>query len=239
MNVQQMNLYQKLACIRDIADVIRKNKSGYGYKYASEDEILAKVKAGMSKYNVTIYPEVVQDKVVVEPREYVKHKFAKNGDRLPDEECIEYTTKSEMLMHIVNNDNPEDQIIVPWYMVATSSDTAQSYGSALTYANRYFHLKFFNIATPEDDPDAWKKKKADALEKENAEAVKAIVDRIDRIVKANANDANKEKVVAAIKKFVHKDDGKPSANYFDIKDIDIANTVLAELMKLFADNKEE
>lgn len=237
--VENLNLYQRLACIRGIADVIRKNKSGYGYKYASEDEILARVKAGMSKYHVTIYPEIVSDTVQVERRDYTKKKYSKTGDALPPEECVEYTTRANMNMHIVNDDNPNEQIIVPWFMLATSSDTAQSYGSALTYANRYFHLKFFNIATPDDDPDSWRQKKMDALEKENTEAAKTIVARIDKMVRANTTDTNKDSVVNMIKKYVRKDDGKPSANYFDVKDVDVANTLFAELTKMFNVNKEE
>ena len=129
----------------------------------------------MSKYHVTIYPEIVSDTVQVERRDYTKKKYSKTGDALPPEECVEYTTRANMNMHIVNDDNPNEQIIVPWFMLATSSDTAQSYGSALTYANRYFHLKFFNIATPDDDPDSWRQKKMDAIEKENVDAAKAII----------------------------------------------------------------
>ena len=34
---EQMNIYQKLARIRKQVEVIQKNKSGYGYKYVSED----------------------------------------------------------------------------------------------------------------------------------------------------------------------------------------------------------
>lgn len=33
-------------------------------------------------------------------------------------------------------------------------------GSALTYGKRYYLLQFFNIPTPEDDPDAMEKKEA-------------------------------------------------------------------------------
>lgn len=47
---EQMNIYQKLARIRKQVEVIQKNKSGYGYKYVSEDEILAK--------NLGIYGQV-------------------------------------------------------------------------------------------------------------------------------------------------------------------------------------
>lgn len=47
---EQMNIYQKLARIRKQVEVIQKNKSGYGYKYVSEDEILAKISVFMDKY---------------------------------------------------------------------------------------------------------------------------------------------------------------------------------------------
>ena len=50
--IETMTLVEKLAGIRNMVEVIRKNKSGYNYKYVSEDEILARVTAGMDKYHV-------------------------------------------------------------------------------------------------------------------------------------------------------------------------------------------
>lgn len=57
--IKDLNLVQKLAGIRKMVEVIRKNKSGYNYKYVSEDEILARVTAGMDKYHVLLYPGIV------------------------------------------------------------------------------------------------------------------------------------------------------------------------------------
>lgn len=54
---EQMNIYQKLARIRKQVEVIQKNKSGYGYKYVSEDEILAKISVFMDKYGLSLIPE--------------------------------------------------------------------------------------------------------------------------------------------------------------------------------------
>ena len=47
MSEQTANIYQKLAKVRKQVEVIRKNKSGYGYKYVTEDEILAKISVFM------------------------------------------------------------------------------------------------------------------------------------------------------------------------------------------------
>lgn len=55
---EELNLQQKLAKIRKMTEVIQKNKKGFNYRYTSIDEILARVTAGMNKYNVSLYPNV-------------------------------------------------------------------------------------------------------------------------------------------------------------------------------------
>ena len=51
---EKLNLYQKLAKIRKIVDVVSKQKSGFKYTYADINEILAKVKGGMERYGVSL-----------------------------------------------------------------------------------------------------------------------------------------------------------------------------------------
>lgn len=65
MAEQNMNIYQKLAKVRKQVEVIQRNKSGYGYKYVSEDEILAKVSGLMDKYNLSLIPSVVHRVYIV------------------------------------------------------------------------------------------------------------------------------------------------------------------------------
>ena len=52
MAEEKLNLIQKLAKIRSIADVVSKDKKGYNYTYADITSILAKITAGMKKYGV-------------------------------------------------------------------------------------------------------------------------------------------------------------------------------------------
>ena len=84
-DVAAMNLWQKLAKVRDIADVVAKNKSGYGYRYVSEDEVLAVVKAGLSKYHISIYPMLDQENFSVECREFIKKKYDKASQNWIDD----------------------------------------------------------------------------------------------------------------------------------------------------------
>ena len=67
-----LNLYQKLAKIRKQVEVVQKNKSGYGYKYVTDDELLAKITVGMDKYGVSLVPNIVPGTLKVEPYTYKK-----------------------------------------------------------------------------------------------------------------------------------------------------------------------
>ena len=54
-------------------------------------------------------------------------------------------------------DKPEEQFEVTFYAVGQQDDVSKAHGTALTYAERYFLMKFFNIPTDEDDADAKEK----------------------------------------------------------------------------------
>ena len=77
---EQMNIYQKLARIRKQVEVIQKNKSGYGYKYVSEEEILAKISVFMDKYGLSLIPNIKQGSTIVSPYTYKKTKTTGKGD---------------------------------------------------------------------------------------------------------------------------------------------------------------
>ena len=60
-DLKNLNIYQKLAKIRKQVEVIQKNKAGYGYKYVSEDEILARISTFMDKYSLSLIPSITKD----------------------------------------------------------------------------------------------------------------------------------------------------------------------------------
>lgn len=69
-----MNLYQKLALIQEVVDVIQKDKAGYSYKYVSEAFLLPKITASMRKYGVSLLPGITPGTTKVEPYQYTKVK---------------------------------------------------------------------------------------------------------------------------------------------------------------------
>lgn len=215
-----------------MADVVAKNKKGYGYTYVSEDAILARVKAGMDKEGVVLEVTIVPDSVRIEPYSYEKTKGGKT------EIVNEFLVTGCMQFTWVDTDNPDSRIKSDWIFSGTQGDAAQALGSALTYANRYYLLKFLQIATPDDDPDAWKLRKKEAEEEEEQEAVRDMVDEIHSVVTKHLDsikdDGQKQAVRARIVEIAKKYQSK--GNYMKITDMAKAEALMGELVKEFGGN---
>lgn len=243
--IEEMSIYQKLAGIRKMVEVIRKNKSGYNYKYVSEDEILAKVTAGMDKYHVLLYPGIVPQTMGVTPYSYTKVKGVKGGGSV-EEKVNEVLINADMTFTWVNLDNHTDTLEVPWTLVGQQSDASQAVGSGLSYLNRYFLLKFFQIATPDDDPDNWRSKKQEAAQQEEKKLVDGMVEEIGVVVSEyfqtiTDDDALKKArgdLADVIRKYVKDAKGKPSGDYRNLKDMKTATDVF-EAIKNFIGGKAE
>lgn len=232
-----LNLVERLAKIREMVEVLRKNKSGFNYKYVTEDEILARVAAGMKKYRVSLIPRVIPGTLSVEPYHYVKTKNTKGGEQIK-EDINEILVHAEMTFTWVNNDDPGDTIVVEWAFAGQQSDASQAFGSALTYANRYFLMKYFQIATPDDDPDNWRGKKEEAEQEAELAVTRQIITKIDAHVRGyldlNDNSETARKTLSdTIKKYV-RNGNKPTADYVNyLTDPEVAGKLLDVLKAQF------
>ena len=225
---QDLNIYQKLSKIRKQVEVIQKNKAGYGYKYVSEDEILARISAFMDKYSLSLIPCVVRGSATVEPYHSKKTKSTKNGE-IYEENVNEVLVSADMTFTWVNNENPDEQVEVPWVLVGHQSDGSQSFGSGLSYAMRYFLLKFFNVATPDDDPDNWRSKQQAAGAAEDKMIAEQIIQAVNETIKQLlANNPGKSEEV---KKFVAK--YVKGGNYFAITESVLASKLLTDFKETF------
>lgn len=228
MAEQNLNIYQKLAKIRKQVEVIQKNKSGYGYKYVSEDELLAKISAFMDKYSLSLIPGIVHNSATVSPYCSKKTKTTGKGE-LYEENVNEVLVSADMVFTWVNNENPEEKVAVPWILVGHQSDGSQSFGSGLSYSMRYFLLKFFNVATPDDDPDKWRSKQKAAGAAEDKMIAEQIIQTVDEVIKGflaeNQNKADD------VKKFVAK--YVKGGNYFAISESVVASKLLSDFKETF------
>ena len=225
---ETLNIYEKLAKIRKQVEVIQKNKSGYSYKYVSEDMILAKITGFMDKYNLSLIPCIMHSSAVVAPYNTKKTKSTKNGE-IYEENVNEVLVSADMIFKWVNNNNPEEYIDVPWILVGHQTDGSQSLGSGLSYAMRYFLLKFFNIATPDDDPDKWRSEQKAAGVAEDKMIAEEIIQSFDTMVKEflSLNAGKAEEVKKLVTKYVK------GGNYFAITESVVASKLLNDFKETF------
>lgn len=154
--MSELNLKQKLIEIRKQVEFLQKDTQGYGYKYVSEDKVLFAIKDTMNELEVLLVPSVANHSV--REFEYInaKNKVVK-----------ENIVSGDMIFTWVNAENNET-LVVPFALYGQQQDASQAFGSGLTYCNRYFLLKFFQVATNENDPDkvvsAKKAKEAKSLD---------------------------------------------------------------------------
>lgn len=139
-----LNLFQKLVEVRKSIGSLHKDANGYNnnYQYVTGSQILSKIQDAMNYYNVLLFPKVLTQEL--SKREYTT-KYGKN--------VIEYTVFGEMTFTWIDADNPTEQLEVPFAYAGSQDDMARALGSALTYAERYFLIKSFNLPTDGEDPD--------------------------------------------------------------------------------------
>ena len=232
----QMNLTQKLACIRKLVEVVQKDKSGFNYKYVSIAEILAKVTAGEKKYNVSLVPRFVPESASLELVTTKGTKFTKTGQAY-ENITNEYLARG-IVVYTWIDDETGEKIEIPWFIAGSQADPAQALGSAMTYGLRQFLCQYFQISQPEDDPDNWRSKQKEAENAENAEIARAIVDEVhDRVTAIlESKPDERQRILDIVKKHV-KEKGRASANYYAIKDPSIARGLLDEILETYTANE--
>lgn len=226
------NIYQKLAEIRRQVEVMRKNKSGFGYNYVDEESILAKISVFMTRYNLSLIPGIVPGTTSVVPYHYLKTKTTKDG-KIFEEHRNEVLVTADTTWTWVNNDMPEERVVVPWTMVGQQEDASQSFGSGLTYSSRYFLLKYFNVATSDDDPDKFRAKQREAEKDEEKQTTDAILQALDNAIRAflEANPDRGGDVKTLASKYAK------GGNYRLIKESKVAARLYTDFKKEFL--KEE
>lgn len=223
-----MNIYQKLAKIRKQVEVMKRDAKGFNYTYTTEESILAKVTVQMDKLHLSLIPSIVPESTVVIPYSVTETKTTSKGD-VYDKNVNEILVQSDMVWTWVNNDNPDERIEVPWAMVGQQSDASQAFGSGLTYSSRYFLLKYFNIATSDADPDAFRKKQKAAEAEEQKLIASEITATIDTYLKDHVykKPEDRDAALEIVSKYIK------SGNYLEIRDPILARSLLAALQEKF------
>lgn len=133
------NIYQKLLTIQQRINGLGKDKQAFGYKYTTGDKVLGEIKPMMNDLGILLKQEVLSI-------ENCRQDYAtKNGNK------SEILSKVMMKFTWVDSETGEKDENL--FGANGQNDWDKGVGSALTYGERYFLLKYFHIATDEDDID--------------------------------------------------------------------------------------
>ena len=230
-NNEKLNIHQKLLKIADAAGILQKTKSGYNYKYVPEEEIQAKVTAGMQKYGVMLYHSIVPGTLQITPYTYEKYN-AKEKRNVPVNEFI---VQADSIYKWVDVEDPSSEIVVPWALCGQMEDVSQAFGAAETYCNRYFFMKSMQLATSEADPDNYRSKQKEAENYDESKELKKAAEELEKAVKQVVETGSKlmqngfeKEVIMAI---VGKHNGG-NQNPAGIKSVEVCEAVMKNFGEL-------
>ncbi len=139
---EKLNLHQRLLAVRSEVSYAKKDKKSNAdgkFPYVSSSQILSLIGPALIAAGVLLSTRILKTEVS-------DHTTAKGGHQYFTQIWTEHTW--------TNVDKPEDKMVCEWYGQGLDPGE-KGVGKAVTYAEKYFLLKFFNIATGEDDdPDS-------------------------------------------------------------------------------------
>jgi len=160
-----MNIYQKLIEVRKSVPYLQKDNKGHQFNYVSSSQALGTVRGKMDEMGLLLIPSVLENDVL--------DHVTKSGNH-------EYFTKVVVKFTWLNAEKPEETVECMW--IGQGLDSGEKgVGKALTYAEKYFLLKFFNVATDKDDPDSFKDKfkEPEIITEEQAKQIKSMIAETD------------------------------------------------------------
>lgn len=136
------NLYQKLLAVQKATDYLQKDGTSdprHGaYPYVTSARVLQHIRRAMDEQGLLLMMQIIDGQCFPHSVYDGKH----------------HLTVLKLEFTWVNADNPEERETLRWYGQGIDSGE-KGVGKALTYAEKYFLLKFFHVPTGEaDDPDA-------------------------------------------------------------------------------------
>jgi hypothetical protein len=185
----KMNIFQKLLEIQKQVNGLGKDKSSFNYKYVTGSKVLEHIKPIMNEYGLILKQEVLSidnDKI-----DYTNSKGASKTEVL-----------SKVMMKFTWIDSETGERDENMFGANGFNEFEKGLGSALTYAERYFLLKYFHISTDEDDIDNPNRKPTEVTRPSKAEAPtpkKPTISDLSKVKEALKKD--REATIAMLSKY--------------------------------------
>lgn len=147
-----MNLYEKIVEVRKCIDGFSKDKKSFSYDYVSGNQVLGKIREKMDELKLVLSPSC--HSCNHDEFHYTVTKYDKDTKQRETTEKTDFVVWGEMRYTWIDAANPDERFCEAWQYYGQQDDMSKAFGSALTYSERYYLLKFFGIPTDADDPDS-------------------------------------------------------------------------------------
>jgi len=171
-----MEIYKKLIKIQTQVSGLGKDKKAFGYDYVTGTKILSFIKPIMDAEGIILKQEIIS--IDNERQDYK----SKNGEK---SEILTKVMMKFTWVDVETGDKDEN-----YFGANGQNGWDKGVGSALTYAERYFLLKYFHIATDEDDIDQPKPLPIDGIKLLNG--CTTLKELQDAYTSLSKSDINKE-----------------------------------------------
>nr|DAN86939.1 MAG TPA: ERF superfamily protein [Caudoviricetes sp.] len=147
--MSETTLVEKLIQLRKKVPYIKKEQKQYiKFSVVSSETVLTEFNTHMNELNIYLKTEVVNKTIE-------RQKIAVNEKTKKD--IFSYLVTLDMKYTWINGDNPSEREEVTFSAIADDENSSYAYGQALTYAEKTFFMKEFNIPADDVDPDVFQK----------------------------------------------------------------------------------
>lgn len=162
-----MNIHEKLIIIRKSTGYIQKTEHGnQGAMYVDPAILMQKIRTKLDEAGILLVPALSETTI----------------DNIPDPtknnpNATSFIFRSKMVYTFIDAESGE-RLEVPWFIVGKHlQDPAMAGGAALTYFERYFLLKFFQIPTSKDDPEHFQAKTSTEITVDQATELNELISK--------------------------------------------------------------
>lgn len=150
-----MAIYKKLLLLQQAMKGFKKDAQGQNYQYVSGTKVLNNIREHMDSLGLILKTEVIG---IQNQRQDYTVGHGKPSQRIKEE----VLTTLKLRFTWVDVETGETDVNL--FAANGQNDWDKGFGSAITYGERYFLLKYFHIPTDEDDVDKPKQYDEDGKE---------------------------------------------------------------------------
>jgi len=146
MATTKMNIYQKLLEVKKRVPYLQKDKKGHNYTYATPSNVLSTLNPILNEVGLLLKSEIIEGKterIFQKLKNIDVYVDGKKETRIIDVHETLFNVSMRMTWVDVESGEKDENL---WFSSGVNGDE-KGFGSACTYAERYFMLKFFNIPT--------------------------------------------------------------------------------------------